>query len=231
MKEMLEYQKVEIELNKLRKSANDLEEKNVMMQMANYVKEAQNKSGKLESDATKLVSDYNNLKTSYNKTSDEVTKLLKKDVSKMTQEELNATFGQVNKYSSDLFMLERKLNFIITNAKQLLKNFEITRNNVKKAKAKHKEAKDKVEATQKQYEPKIAELQGKLKTLESKIDKDMLQKYKQLKSENIFPVFVPLVADACGGCRMNLATNRLSKLNADGHITCEHCGRIIYIQK
>ncbi|MBP5651061.1 MAG: hypothetical protein J6X00_00085 [Clostridia bacterium] len=231
MKEMLEYQKLEIELNKLKKNADNVEAKNVMAQMASYVKDAQNKSGKLESDASKLLSEYETLKANYDKTTDQVNNILKNDVGKMSAEEVTAMFGEVNKLSSDLFMLERKLNFIITNAKQLLKNFEITRNNVKKAKIKHREAKEQLDETIKSYEPKIAEVEKKLAELEKKVDKTLLAKYKTLKSENVFPVFVPLTQDACGGCRMNIPTSRLSKLNADGYITCEHCGRIIYIQK
>ena len=231
MKEILEYQRLEIELNKLRKSSVDNQEKEVMNQMINYVRDAQGKSTKLENDAAKLVNDYANLKSNYNQTSDKVSKLLKKDVNKMSADEINTTFAEINKLSSDLFMLERKLNFIITNSKNLLKQFEVTRNNVKKARAKHKESKEKYESIQKSYEPKIAEVEKQLKALEGKIDKTILAKYRTLKNDNIFPVFVPLMGNACGGCRMNIATGKLANITKDGYITCEHCGRIIYNQK
>ena len=228
MKEILEYQQLEIEINKMRKNASESEEKAVMAQMANYVKEAQNKSGKLEMEAEKLVKEYKELKNNYNKITAEVNKLIGVEASKLSQDELNARFGQVNKLSSDLFMLERKLNFIITNSKNLLKNFEITRNNVKKAKQKHKEAREKLENNKQQLEPKFVEMQKKLADLEKKIDKELMAKYKALKGDGIFPVFVPLMGESCGGCRMNIPTGKLAKITEKGYIVCEHCGRIIY---
>ncbi len=231
MKNILEYQKLDNQLHKLRRESVNNQERDVMNKMISYVKDAQGKTGQLEREATKLVNDYAQLKTNYNNTSNQVNKLLQMDVKTMSSEQLNTTFGQVNKLSSDLFMLERKLNFVITNAKNLLKQFEVTKNNVLKARAKHKESKEKYERIQKEYEPKIKEVEAQMAQLEKVCDKQLLAKYKQLKSENIFPVFVSLAGDTCGGCRMAIASNKLGKLHESGHIICEHCGRIIYEQK
>lgn len=231
MKNILEYQKLDSELVKLRRMSVNNEQKEVMNKMINYVKEAQGKTGQLEREALKLVNDYTHLVSNYNNTSKSVNALLAKDVNKMSAEEVSRTFGEINKLSSELFMLERKLNFIITNAKNLLRQFEITKNNVLKARAKHKESKEKFESIQHEYEPKIAEVKTQMAKLEKTCNAELLAKYKTLKAENIFPVFVPLASGTCGGCRMALPSNKVSQVADKGYIVCEHCGRIIYNQK
>ena len=45
-----------------------------------------------------------------------------------------------------------------------------------------------------------------------------------------FPVFVALISNKCGGCRMEISASKLGqmKTNEYGVIECENCGRFIY---
>ncbi len=228
MKEILQYQKIDMELKKLNRQVNASEEKEVMNKMMAYVKDAQNVSNGLEVKAGKIIEEYLNLKKNYEDNVNKVQKLTAKADYK-SEEEFREAYSQINALSSDLYMIERNLNIFINKAKQLLKDFEVTKNNVIKARGRYKSSKENYEKSISAVEPKINELKAQRKALEKDIEPALLEKYKTMKADNIFPVFVPLLdGKTCYGCRMELASSKLNKLNSDGYITCEHCGRLIY---
>ena len=199
-----------------------MEEKQIMNKMIAFVKDAQNKSGALENSAKQLVDDYKKTKAEYEKVLANIQKLIESDVQN------EKTLGVINTYSSDLYMLERKLNIIVTKTQETLKNFGVAKNNVIKAKQKHKECKEKYDAKINEITPKIAKLKQEQKKLESTIDEKMLAKYKSVLRDNIFPVLVPVSNKLCGGCRMEIPMGKMDKLKNGGFIICEQCGRIIY---
>jgi len=146
-----------------------------------------------------------------------------------TEEEFKDIYAQINTLSSELFMIERNLNIVLSKAKEILKEFEITKNNVMKARAKHNSSKENYEKLLKDVEPKLNEIRAQMKAMEPKVTPTLLEKYKTMKNDNIFPVFVPLLDNkSCFGCRMEVASSKLNKLTSEQFITCEHCGRLIY---
>ena len=230
MKTMLQYQKLDIELKKIQRAVNNSQEKEIMNKMISYVKDAQNVSNVIENKASKVVNDYFSLKKSYEVNTKKVEKLTA-ELPK-NEEELKQTYAQINSLSSELFMIERNLNILIGKAKDLLKEFEVTKNNVIKARSKHKTSKENYEKLIRDNEPKINEIKAQMKAMEKSIDASLLEKYKSMKNDNIFPVYVPLLDDkACYGCRMEVASSKLNKLSVEPFITCEHCGRLIYRTK
>lgn len=219
---ILKYQELDRQIRLLEKESSNMEERQIMNKMIAFVKDAQNKSSALENNAKQLVEDYNKTKSEYEKVLNNIQKL----VASETQNE--KTFSLINTYSSDLYMLERKLNIIITKTQEILKQFGVAKNNVIKAKQKHKECKEKYEAKVNEINPKIAKLKQEQKKLESSIDERMLTKYKNVLHDNIFPVLVPISNKLCGGCRMEIPMGKIDKLKTDGYIICEQCGRVIY---
>ncbi len=224
MDKILQYQKIDNEIRKLEREGQNSEERIVMNKMIAFVKEAQNKSNILETKGAKLVEEYNSIKKNYDNIYKKITAL----TSQTEVEDFKTAFSDVNTYSSQLFMIERNLNIVINKAKELLKEFEHTKNNVLKARTKHKESKDRYEKKLGEVAPKIETLKKQLRELEKDVNPNLLEKYKSIKNDNIFPVFVPVVNKTCSGCRMELASSSLNKLSSEKLITCEHCGRIIF---
>ncbi len=224
---MLQYQRLDGELKKIQRTVNNSQEKEIMNKMIAYVKDAQNVSNGIENKASKVVSDYMSLKKNYDANASKVEKLIASMPS--GEEELKNAYALINTLSSELFMIERNLNIVISKAKDLLKEFENTKNNVIKARNKHKVSKENYEKLIRDSEPKIAEIKSQMKTLEKDITPALLEKYKAMKNDNIFPVFVPLMDErTCAGCRMEVASGKLNKLSSEQFIVCEHCGRLIY---
>lgn len=227
MKTILQYQKLDMELKKIQRAVNTSQEKEIMNKMISYVKDAQNVSNVIENKASKVVGDYTSLKKSYDINSKKVDAL----ISNMPKgaDELKKAYAQINALSSELFMIERNLNILIGKAKELLKEFETTKNNVIKARSKHKTSKENYEKLIAENEPKVKNIKSQMKELEKEIDSSLLEKYKSMKNDNIFPVYVPLLdGKACYGCRMEVASSKLNKLSNEQFIVCEHCGRLIY---
>lgn len=227
MRTILQYQKLDMEAKKIARSVNSSEEKEIMNKMKNYVKDAQNVSNMIEGKAQKLVDNYYSIKKQYDVNAKKVEKLL--NSSPKTEEEFKNVYAQINTLSSELFMIERNLNIVLSKAKEILKEFETTKNNVMKARAKHNTSKENYEKLLKDVEPKLNEIRAQMKAMEPKVTPALLEKYKTMKNDNIFPVFVPLLDNkACFGCRMEVASSKLNKLTSEQFITCEHCGRLIY---
>lgn len=219
---ILKYQELDRQIRLLEKESANMQEKQIMNKMIAFVKDAQNKSGELENNAKQLVDDYKKTKAEYDKVLANIQKLISSDAQN------EKTLGIINTYSSDLYMLERKLNIIVTKTQEVLKQFGVAKNNVIKAKQKHKECKEKYDAKVNEITPKIAKLRQEQKSLEGSIDEKMLSKYKSVLHDNIFPVLVPVSNKLCGGCRMEIPMGKMDKLKNDGFIICEQCGRVIY---
>lgn len=228
LENILKYQQLDMELTKLEKQVLTSEEKQTMNKMINYVKDAQNKSIAYENRANDLIAEYQKVKKDYDANFKLVHDLTAKNAEEMDEETLNDTFNKINKISSDLYMLERKLNMSVNNIKTILKEFEVTKNNVMKARAKHKESKEKYEKLIAEITPKINKIKTEMKKIESSVDEKLFNKYKTLKHDGIFPVFVKINGKLCGGCHMELPSGKLDKLKNDAYIVCEQCGRVIF---
>ncbi len=81
-----------------------------------------------------------------------------------------------------------------------------------------------------ELEPKIAELKTSFAKVQKEVESKLMQRYLQKRENRIFPVFVALAQNKCGGCRMEISASKLGamKNNDFGVIECENCGRVIY---
>ena len=233
MKQILEYQKLDFQVLKLEREKNGLNEKEIMNKMISFVKDAQGKSIALEEDAKSLLEDYNSLKKQYNELSKKIQNLINENIQgKKTIEEIDASLVSANTLSSQLFMVERNINIIITKIREILKQFEQTKNSALKARAKHKEAKDNYNNKIAEIEPKIDMIKKQMKDLEKSINHEIFEKYKSVKADGIFPVYVNAKENGvnmfkCGGCGMEIPKGKVDSLKNNGYIVCEQCRRII----
>ncbi|MBE5736392.1 MAG: hypothetical protein E7356_03445 [Clostridiales bacterium] len=227
MKNMLEYQKLDMELMRLKASSLKSADRANLAKLKNIIVDAHNTGNKLEENAQKLLDNYNKLKKQYDANYEKVQKLISTDLESIEADNVDSYLYQINSLSSELFMLDRNINNIVVEIKNSLKNFDVTKKNMIKAKEKYNECKEKCEKEVQTITPKLKEIEAKMKALESQIPADLFAKYKAIKADKIFPVFVCLDNGHCSGCRVELPTSRTNKLKTEGTIVCE-CHRIIY---
>ncbi len=231
MNNILQLQELDSQLIKIEREANSSQEKQIMSKMSQYVKEAQNKSLELEAAAKRLVKEFNDVKAESEKQYNEIKKLVSRDEKEMSIEDMQKVMASINRKTGELNNLEKKLGMINQKMRETLKEFEVTKSNVVKARTKHKESKQKYDQLVASVQPKIDEIKKKQDQLKQSIDKSILQKYIDKRNDNMFPVFVPLMdGKQCGACRMVLPSKQMDALKEKKFTACEQCGRIVYFK-
>lgn len=227
---VLEYQKLDTDIFKIEKEVNYCESKKTANNLRAYVKDAQTKIISLDHECETTLAEYNDILSNFEKANKQV-EMLEKNNKKLTDEERAKYFTQLEDISKVLEGYERKLHSYSEKINNVLRDFEDTKKKVVVAKTKYKEAMDSFEKLSGEKQPEIAKLKAKLVELEKEVPEKMLAKYKSLKQDKIFPPFVPLVENRCGGCRMEISANALNNLKANQILECEHCRRVIYLKK
>ena len=225
---ILEYQKKDFEIIKLERELENNEDKKIYQRMLGVVKEAQNKSTMLDKEANQLIQDYNNIKKSYNENLKSYGTILNTSLDKISENDLNNVNTVAGDLINNLSILEKKLINLAEKFNAILSEFEIAKKKYNEAKQKYILHKNAFEKKQKEIIPEIDKKKKEINKLESGIEQIHLLKYKQRRTDKIYPVFVPLIDKACGGCRMEIPSASLQKLKEKGFLECEHCRRIIY---
>ncbi len=226
---ILEYQKTEgaiIKLeNELAKSSDREKASEIQHELKNYharllvLEESAQRVNKAYSLAIKKYQEYNEKLTELEKQVESATGDRADFYEKAYKDFLNIASGlekEITKMHNDIQQISHEYE-------EIMKKSKLGREKFDGYKAKYTKLKADVE-------PKIAELKTQLAKIQKDIDSKLYQKYMQKRENRIFPVFVALTENKCGGCRMEISASKLGamKNNEFGVIECENCGRIIY---
>ena len=219
-KDILDYQKKDLELNKVQRELDSLPSRKVVEDMVATVKDLQLKSQSLEKQAGEL-------KQTYDKMIDEITELdsLISNFDKSIDQKEAITI--LTKYNNSLIAMQNKIVKLQSKIEEVLKQFDLAKKKVVLAKTKHKEAKLSIEKSESILLPKIEKLKSDLASSRKNIKAELMKKYDDLKADNVMPVFVYKMDDSCGGCRMEISARGLEQVRVNNFIECENCRRII----
>ncbi|MGD9901369.1 MAG: zinc ribbon domain-containing protein [Spirochaetales bacterium] len=224
----LEYQKLDAQLLSLEKQVADNTNKKQANLMIMFIKDAQEKSKDLDDKAGKLIAELEKLKEVKDKGFNFVEKYSKQNLEGLSFDELKALESSVTAAINNLKEVEKRILVNSEKMNAMLTEFETTKKKVMLARQKHKEHKEVYDKLVADTEPQIKKIQTALKQKEKDLDKELFEKYKNLRKDGIFPIVVELKEGACSGCGMGLASNTLAKLDQKGYLQCEQCRRIIY---
>lgn len=228
IKNILEYQKLDTKLFQVEKKLNQSENKKKCIELSGIAKDSQAKSAKLEQDAAAVAKEIENLFAIADQNKLKIKQILSQNIEKLTEEQIEASLALREKLVQNLAVIDKKATKLAETANAILSEFNKTKANYKNAGEKYKTYKDAYDKEVLEYNPIIESLRKDLKALEKGIDAKLLEEYNKRRNDRIFPVFVPLNNKCCGGCHMEVPASSLSKLDADGILTCENCRRIIY---
>lgn len=225
---ILEYQKKDGELIKIERELSSNPSRKIFSEMVAIVKKAQEKSGALEQRAGTLAKDYEALKKTYDENIAQVEKFVSKNLENCSEKELENILSASNSIINNLNILEKKLFSEAENLNITLNEFENAKKQYGSARAKYNEHKQAYDNLLKSKEPEITKIKSDLSKLEGGIEPKLLNKYKQLRSDKLYPAFVRLIDKSCGGCRMELSAAEIEKVKNNGYMECDNCHRIIY---
>lgn len=224
---ILEYQKKDGELFKIERELNQNESKKIFQEMFKLIKKAQDRSQSLEAKAGIVLKDYESIKKAYNENIAQLEKFVSKNLEEMSNKDLDTVIEAANSIINNLNILEKRLFTQAESLNATLNEFNSTKKNYGSARAKYAENKKIYEEELGKKSPQIDQIKKDLSKLEKDIEPKLITRYKQLRADRIYPVFVRLIDKSCGGCRMERSAAELDKLKNQGYLECENCHRII----
>lgn len=228
LEEMLEYQKKDGQLVKIEKEISESKAKKVVNQMVGIVKDAQQKLMQTEKNATILIKNYDTLNKSFINQQKITLKYLKLKAENEQDEAIVEYEKSIKEATTNLLLIQKNIAKLSKSITDTLKQFEQYKTDVIDAKKKHAQGMAAYNKLVESHEKEIEDLKKELVKLEKKVDPKLLAKYKKMREDKKFPIFVPLLNSSCGGCSMGLAVSQVNKLEEKGMLECENCHRIIY---
>ena len=228
LEEMLEYQKKDGQLVKIEKEISESKAKKVVNQMVGIVKDAQQKLMQTEKNATILIKNYDSLNKSFINQQKITLKYLKLKTENEQDDAIVEYEKSIKEATTNLLLIQKNIAKLSKSITDTLKQFEQYKTDVIDAKKKHAQGMAAYNKLVESHEKEIEDLKKELVKLEKKVDPKLLAKYKKMREDKKFPIFVPLLNSSCGGCSMGLAVSQVNKLEEKGMLECENCHRIIY---
>ncbi len=230
--EILEYQKLDGELRKIKKEleSNEAYQKGRKLQAmrrdiesliakldakASELKGAVAQVAKTSQDLEGFLADYSDAIANAN--SDSELNFIKKKLAERTE-----TLAQA----------ERECKRIQAETNDINKQYEKAVADLNKVVAGLRKFNEEFNQETSKVEPTIKQIKAKQAELEKSINEDLLKQYKQKLAQNIFPVYVKATesgSDYSCRCGVQLLGADANTLASKKMAVCEHCHRIIYI--
>lgn len=229
MKEILNYQEIDMQLKKVENDILSSDERKNASREQQYLKECQKKLQELNSICGTMIKKYDQLKNVY---ADMMKKseMLSKSIDGANEKKLEGLSEASTGIVSNLKTLEKELQNLSRKLETYVSDFEKIMRFAHNSKRKLEENKRAYNQLKIDKEPEIKELKKQLAAAEKTVDKALIAKYLSKHNEKNLPVFVSAANDRCGGCRMELPARAIEKLKKAKYIECENCGRVIYSQ-
>ena len=227
MKNILKIQELERQIRKLKATAGNSPENAKYEQLKKSRKAVLDSINNLEHNAGVIAKQFEQITSRYEQLNAKSEITAKQKPEKTGINNIGNLVEDANYLTSELAKLEQKMRELNEKANRLVGEFNSAMSEFIAMKAKQDQIKKIVDQKNASILPEIYEKEAEIKKLEVSVDKQMYEKYKSLRNDNIFPVFVHLRDNRCGACQMVQSLNFIQKLKQAGMLPCEECRRII----
>ena len=193
LKEILQYQKLDASLIKIERELENSDTKKVVNKMVEQVRHAQNKLVELEQSANKLLAEYERLKQEFESEKKNLSDLKGVDLEKFTETELRDSSKSITRQIAGLLTLNKEITALSKQIVVTLDDFDKTKREGMQAKNRYNESLKNYKAVAGDKAQRVDEIRAELKNLERVIDPKILTRYKKMRLDHKFPIFVPLV--------------------------------------
>lgn len=228
MKNILKIQELDRQIRRLKASVDNSRENKLLNEFTNVLKEGKAFVNNIAKISNEIIKEYNEINKKYEMLIAKAEITSKQKPEKVGVSNIGNLIEDANYLTSELATLEQKIRELSERGSRLINDYNIAMDKLKDTKSKYNALKDMIANKSQSVLPEIANIEAQIKQLEAKADKTLYEKYKSIKKDNIFPVFVHLKNDhRCGGCQMQQSLNFIQKLKQVGMLACEECRRII----
>lgn len=232
IKNLLEYQKVDTELREIEISLKQSEERKKASSAKNFLNGANESVAKLDQRAEELVGKFNASLKLLNQLEDEVKEY--EGIDDMDEDQLSYVKKKAQALTEEINNLTSAIDGLSKEIESVLKEFSQLKADIKKAKAQYSEYGPKYNELKASKEDEINKIQARLKKLETGIDAEVLEKYKQRRKDKIFPVLneaQEMSKHAYCRCGTELSLTDYGNLKNGNIVECDSCHRLLYLSK
>lgn len=230
MKTILEIQKLDRQIRALLREVDKCPASIDFKNYKKFLQEGRARFENLEHQADEIIKNYEKSMSKLSKCRGESDILKKRNVDGINLETASKLVGDINSLVGGLSEENRRMEELVRKSEEIVRKSAELSNKLTEAKMRANTFKSKIEQKKLEVAPKIAEIENKIKALEPKVeDKEKYAKYLEMKEKGIFPVYVNLEDNFCGGCKVELPLNFIEKLKDKKMLPCEHCGRVIML--
>lgn len=228
MKELWKYQELDIELKKIEKKVNASEYIKKVNSSKDIAKKAQNRMLEINEESKKIAEEIDKIVTVKAKGLELVKKYTETDINTIDEKDVLNLANKIKPIKKNLDELISRLSILESRMKKLLEEFDNSKKQIISSKKIHDENKVMLDKLRAEIEPEVEEARQKLQKQEKNVKPELVQKYRNLKREGIFPVLVKLQdGKNCGYCRVEQSMEKQEKIKLNGFTECEQCHRII----
>lgn len=227
------YMQIDLEADKFGNDMRQSPKRQLLLKHRNFLKEQQNNIAKIENDVDTM----NDRIQAIKEETDRLNNLLNEQRQQMESnpptsvDEIKTRSAAISKIAEALSRYEQELA-------KIRKDADARDHQQKEIRVRAAKAKAEYDAVKVEYDKEFADDSVKLKKLraraeaeEQKLNAADLEKYKAVK-QHVTPPMAMLANDQCSGCFMGLPLGALRDLkNADHVVTCDNCGRILYVKE
>ena len=230
MNTILEIQKLDALKRKNISNLKNSKESKLLDQFTKVMKEGKNFVSNVANTASEMIAEYNEIAKKYEMYFSKAQITEKQSIEKSDLESLSNMVDSTNSLASDCAFMEQRMRELTDKSTKLLNDYNLAMNQLKDTKKKVDALKEMIAKMQDNLKPELEEIDKKIASLEPKADKEAYELYKKMRNDNIFPVYVHLNGNRCGGCQMELPLSFIEKLKLKGRLPCEECRRIIIFE-
>lgn len=227
MNNILKIQELERQIKKIKSGVDNSRESKLLAEFTKVMKEGRSFVNNIADVSNDIIKEFNEINKKYEMLTAKSEIISKQKPAMAGINNIGNIIDDANYLTSELALLEQRMRELTDKGTRLLNDYNTAMNKLKDTKAKCDALKDMIAKKNESAMPEIANIQAQIKQLEPKVDSALYEKYKSMLKDNIFPVFVHLKANRCGGCQMEQSLNFIQKLKQKGMLPCEECRRII----
>lgn len=228
--EMLDYQKIDRELNRIEK---ELRENEFFVKRKQYKamhQSCEENIARAEAKANDLKNQLALCRENMSKAAAMIEEYCREIEDVEDLDELNYVSKKLNEQLDALAGIEREIKRISREGEDAIKQVEDISAKLPQIIALYAKCTNEFNKATEAQKPKVAALKKQQAELRQAIDPSIFEIYKKVSEGQIQPVFVPLRDGMrCGGCQMEMPKAIVdAQFAAKNHMRCENCGRIIY---
>lgn len=230
IKQLLAYQAVDLECEKVEKRVLNCEERRAAVQMKKKFETLMDNRKKLIAHLEKLKNELSALEqrcTELFKQAESCQNAIKEQYDNM--EELEAHMAQLKKINEKMGQISQKITSIMQSAQKADKMLTEQTASANEARDEYQACKAKYDERLREQMPAIEEAKARRAEAAKGVDRELLAKYNNLRANKKVPL-AKLEGSTCMGCNMMLPSAIVSRVaSATEIVECENCSRILYI--